>query len=585
MAAQATPSNPSEIAREALRQLAIKRVAPTPDNYCELYHEIAGTPADDGSAERVLLGLTAELARRDRLPPAVAQRLHRAASQRDWSELRVLLAEAMRERIGAKAAPAWPGLIRNLLQQWDSRHAGLTPAKKRDGLERVLAGAGEDAALLGSRLGALVEAWAGTPPARVDPDVRDAPPAGGDAPMSSSLRALLADTLEAAASPYAATAPALLADGKALARKVRSVRDAGELAALGGALKNFWFRLELSNSDGMELHEGVLRLLRLLIDNVTELVADDKWLHGQIEVVKSVIANPLSIRMLEEAERALKEVIFKQRQLKLSLTEGKTQFKSLVSTFIGQLSKMADHTGSYQETLETCAKRIRETEDIASLNDIVEVVLRETRSMQTDTLRARDDLLLTQKRAGDAETRIHQLEIELERISDQVREDQLTGVLNRRGLDDAMQRETARAVRRRSPLSVALLDIDNFKRLNDTHGHQAGDAALRHLADVIHETLRPNDVVARYGGEEFLILLPDTRTEEGVEVMTRLQRELTRRFFLHGNERLLITFSAGVATLADGEVEKELIARADAAMYEAKRSGKNRVQAAALSGA
>jgi diguanylate cyclase len=126
-------------------------------------------------------------------------------------------------------------------------------------------------------------------------------------------------------------------------------------------------------------------------------------------------------------------------------------------------------------------------------------------------------------------------------------------------------------------MSLALLDIDDFKVLNDTHGHMAGDNALVHLAKVIRSTVRPTDLVCRYGGEEFVILLPGTSLQDSIVVISRLQRELTKRFFLHDNQRLLLTFSAGVAERHSGETREQTIGRADAAMYQAKRSGKNRV--------
>jgi diguanylate cyclase len=129
-------------------------------------------------------------------------------------------------------------------------------------------------------------------------------------------------------------------------------------------------------------------------------------------------------------------------------------------------------------------------------------------------------------------------------------------------------------------LCLAMLDIDNFKQLNDSHGHDSGDAALSHLVSVARTSMRPQDTMARYGGEEFVILLPDTALQNGVEAMQRLQRELTKRLFLQNNERVLITFSAGVAQLELDETAENAVKRADEAMYLAKRAGKNRVFAA-----
>lgn len=131
--------------------------------------------------------------------------------------------------------------------------------------------------------------------------------------------------------------------------------------------------------------------------------------------------------------------------------------------------------------------------------------------------------------------------------------------------------------RKDSPLCVALLDIDNFKKINDTLGHTTGDQALAHLAQVARESMRPQDTLARYGGEEFVILLPDTALERGIDAMMRLQRELTKKYFMTGSEKLLITFSAGVAQLGPDEDNASAIKRADQAMYTAKRAGKNRV--------
>ena len=136
--------------------------------------------------------------------------------------------------------------------------------------------------------------------------------------------------------------------------------------------------------------------------------------------------------------------------------------------------------------------------------------------------------------------------------------------------------------RSKAPLCVGLLDIDNFKHLNDILGHSAGDDALIHLINVIKESLRPTDSVARYGGEEFIIVLPGIDIEEAAATLERLQRKLTKKIFLYKNDHILITFSAGVAQRAPKESQQDVLGRADKAMYQAKKAGKNRVVVAKL---
>ena len=200
-----------------------------------------------------------------------------------------------------------------------------------------------------------------------------------------------------------------------------------------------------------------------------------------------------------------------------------------------------------------------------------------TRTMANDSLSARNELNGMRERAQATEAEIVKLHLELDRVSAQARHDPLTGALNRKGLDEALNRELSNMRRKDTPLCMALIDIDNFKKINDNLGHTTGDQALAHLAQVARESMRPQDTLARYGGEEFVLVLPDTPLDKGIEAMTRLQRELTKRFFLAGAEKVLITFSAGVAQVAPDEDGAAAIKRADQAMYMAKRAGKNRV--------
>ncbi|MEZ4410402.1 MAG: GGDEF domain-containing protein [Polyangiales bacterium] len=157
--------------------------------------------------------------------------------------------------------------------------------------------------------------------------------------------------------------------------------------------------------------------------------------------------------------------------------------------------------------------------------------------------------------------------------------DPLTGVLNRRGLAQRGARLVQRASTGDEPLSLALVDVDHFKRFNDAHGHPAGDAALVCVARALVEGVRPTDVVARYGGEEFVVLLPRTTREEAVAVAERL-RLAVRAAVVRGTDGAPlpgVTLSAGVAQLKPGETLEESVSRADGRLYEAKAAGRDRV--------
>jgi diguanylate cyclase len=247
---------------------------------------------------------------------------------------------------------------------------------------------------------------------------------------------------------------------------------------------------------------------------------------------------------------------------------------------VDRLGALADDTGEFHDRMERLAGEIAKADDIGKLSGFVGEVMKETRGIQTNVEHSREELAAAREQALRHQARVRELEGEIAQLSDRLHEDALTQVLNRRGLDRSFDVEAARADRRGEPLCLAILDVDNFKQVNDKFGHHAGDLALVHLASVIRQVIRPFDVISRYGGEEFVLLLPHTDLAQATLILTRVQRELTKRFFLHNNERVLITFSAGVGAREPNEQEDALLERADKALYRAKQSGKNRVETA-----
>lgn len=581
----ATLTNPFEIARETLRQLAARRIPPTPDNYLTLYQEISGTKTTNETfPEKQLRSLAAALPRASPDQLRLARQLDEAVKAADWDDYKNRLTEFIVALTDTQKL-TWSTLISDLIRQWDSRHTGLTAARKRESLEHVLTSSASNPETLFSRLQSLLRSWGQGAEQENIPDQEAAPVKNAVSSLSTvtntdllpELRELFAFTLETAIASQLLDSPQLAADAKALATEIRSAAAPEQFQEFFSRLKRFAFKLELLAEDQAELRLSLLKLLRLLVGNITELVLDDRWLHGQIEVVREIIDKPLSQRSIDDAERRLKEVLFKQSQLKASLSDAQAAIKQMLAGFVDQLADFAEATSDYHDKIEVCAEKVSAAKDITDLENVLGEVMRETRNIQINAQRSRDELRSTQQKVQESEARIRELELELENTSELVRHDQLTGVLNRRGLEDMFAKEEARARRHDTLLCLGLLDIDNFKKLNDSMGHSAGDEALIHLASVCRETLRPQDTVARYGGEEFIILLPETPLEEATIALTRLQRELTRKFFLHGNEKVLITFSAGVTQMRPDDNQASVIKRADEAMYQAKQSGKNRV--------
>jgi diguanylate cyclase len=549
------PKSPSDIARETFSALATKRLAPTPENYAQMYREIGGEPT-----------------------PASA--------------------DAGATTSKGKLVPAWSDLIRDLLRQLETPHKGITVTRKKDGVETVLTRFSKDPEILFGKLQSLLRSWSTAPTAPSATDLaltvdQTEPPSGGQASpgvasVASSaiqpaghelidrLRELLAQSLENTVSSQ----PEMASEIQALVSMVRASDNKERINDLAKQLRQFWLKLELRGGDKARIQEGLVRLLRLLVENVSEMVEDDKWLHGQIAALQDIITKPLDKRAIADAERNLRDAMIKQGTLKQSLTDAKATLKSLMTTFIDRMGDLTESTGEYHSKIEGYSQKIGKADNLTELSHILKDVMHDTRVIQASALRSHEELVSSKKQADEAEARIRQLEQELDQISELVKEDQLTGALNRRGLDETLERELKRADRGETAVSVALLDIDDFKHLNDSLGHMAGDRALKHLTQVIKETLRPADTVGRYGGEEFLIVLPDSDLKAGIEVMQRLQRDLTRKFFLHNNERILVTFSAGVALRGENEDAEDLVGRADKAMYKAKQAGKNRVIAA-----
>ncbi|NMM89436.1 GGDEF domain-containing protein [Rhodococcus sp. SRB_17] len=503
---------PSDIARDTFKQLAARRLAPTPLNYQALYEEIAGSrtaqPFPEGALRHILRVIPAQTPGQRRL----LDLFEAAVAQHDWPALQSVL-------VG----------YANL---------GLNPA------------------------------------------VAAAEPADAPAPVY----VLPEDLAEQLARVVENTLPALDSEDARVhllgEQLVQFLRQPGPPAStLQLMLANFSYRLSFATEDQAAIRAMLLELLHMVFDNIAALSLDERWLHGQAQALTAAISQPLTLRRLDDVQRRLKDVVFKQTEAKGRLIEAQDQMKALLSGFIARLSAMVQASSSYHESMERCAEQIAQASRFEDIAPLLQELMGATRAMALDSRLARDELIDLRERTQQKHAELERLQNQLDQVSAQARHDPLTGALNRKGLDEVVEREMARTRRTGAPLCVVLLDVDDFKQVNDQAGHAGGDAALVHLAEVVRAVMRPHDLLARWGGEEFVLVLPDTALAQGVDAVQRLQRALTTRFFLHNNEKLLITFSAGVAQIGEDETSADAIRRADQGMYLAKRSGKNRVMA------
>ena len=546
MDANASPSAAS-LAKGALRRLAQAKQEPTPENYTRAYAEEAGQP-----------------------PPAAAAPLAR---------------EEVREQAREESrlyGQAWATLAERLVRNLERGGKQWSGARRKESLKRVFDGSRSDAQRLQQRLQSLMTAW------ETDNPSEPAQTGAEDPPMEAPARADVAaeswrPVLGSLHGGLVAALPPALPQATALADQLAVLADA--LAAEGptpervAAVDAVCAQARRLFQHRHHLVDELSALCREMTAGLVELAEDGSWARGQCEALQNTLALELtpSVRGVRAAGALLAETRGQQQRVRGERQAAREALKQLIHDMVVEVGELGDHAGRFQMATAQHAEAIESAATLESLAEVVKALLHDTRSVQAAVGRSQQKLQADQASAGELEGRVRDLEGELRRLSEEVSTDALTQVANRRGLDQAFEVERARCERETAAaLAVGLIDIDNFKKLNDSLGHAAGDTALKTLASAVRERLRPVDHLARFGGEEFVVLLPGLVVADAQQVMTRLQRSLSEALFLHEGREVFVTFSGGVTAWRPGEGLQAALERADAALYEAKRAGKNR---------
>jgi diguanylate cyclase len=589
MEAAAVNASAAAIAKAALRRLAHAKLEPTPENYARAYAEEAGLPptADAPTAGR---------------------------------------------------GDAWAGLAERLAKNLDRGGKQWTSARRKDSLKRVFDGSRSDSERLLQRLQGLMTAWEtdhpddptqpATPPAPVAAPVAAGAVANGVANAGANGVVNAVANADTGATPAADWAPVLngLSGGLRAALPIDqpgALALADELSQLArdlaaeGVSSSRVTRIEAVCQQARRLfgqrHQLVEALASLCQDlgaGLADLSEDGSWVQGQCTLLQSHLqatesdgavashsrAAGMSVRGVRAASAVLAQTRQQQQRVRDDRVAARDALKQLIQSMLQEVGALGEHTGRFEVATAQHAQAIERADTLDGLAGVVKSMLAEARAVHKVVTASQERLHNDHARATALEGKVLELESELRRLSNEVSTDALTQVANRRGLMQSFEMERARAERAgggadasgaitvsdaagvgiKAGLAVGLIDIDNFKKLNDTLGHSAGDQALKTLAAAVRERLRPIDHLARFGGEEFVVLLPGADIHEAQQALTRLQRSLSEALFLHEGREVFVTFSAGVTLWRSGETLEASLERADDALYEAKRTGKNR---------
>ena len=423
---------PLELARQTLIQLSKSQSPPTPENYRRVYDEIAGSRSVDQaevlnkSLEKVLN----ELGKDKPKYSAASQKIATLVKKQDSANLEDLLRKLIPTGTSEADGVNWGALLRYLFKQLDVNHTGVTSSRKKEALNRVIINFANDPNQLGQKIQALVTSW-GTGQSTIQTNAAtpvietEAAELASPLPVSHSQtqvtiqdnnqqalalawRNLLIRTINLVVLPQFADIPAAAEKIEFVVKQAQAATTIDHVNALSDTLKSFILRAEMRNDAQHRMQESLVQMLRLLISSMGELTIEDKWLHGQISIVQEIISKPLDIDAVYNAESSLKELIYKQSNIKPGLIAAKDTLKGMMSSFVSGLADITKSTGAYQAKINSYQDQITATEDITQLNNILQSLVGDIRDMRADAQNSHNAFEETQKKVEEAEKQINE---------------------------------------------------------------------------------------------------------------------------------------------------------------------------------
>lgn len=326
-----------------------------------------------------------------------------------------------------------------------------------------------------------------------------------------------------------------------------------------------------------ESRESISEMAKVIVASLTPSLTQK--LDEEIETLSYMLNTAPELLYKKEIQQQLKVLI--QKRIKIDKGEVKERILSLdeiLSEVSSKIVHLIDNTNiSYEKVKEIKSELISIDKNSGDFDTIKQKLLKIADTLEFETkqlgeIMSREDAVISQM-----QQRIKQLETALQKAKKESKIDFLTGLVSKRGLDEELNRVDKSYRRYQIPYSIGFFDIDHFKKINDTYGHEAGDLILKQLGRLFIQLKRDVDIVGRYGGEEFLAILPNTPLEGGQVFAEKIRQKVESFKFVYKGEQVPVTISAGVADCTEFSSQKELIEAADKRLYEAKQNGRNRI--------
>ena len=329
-------------------------------------------------------------------------------------------------------------------------------------------------------------------------------------------------------------------------------------------------KMASENSATMEFYDRVSRLLMVCIEGISKLVSEKDTLYANLKNLGEVMKKATRPKPVTGLAKEIEDFFIRQN-LEVSFLNTKNQtVKQIVLDLTDTIQEITTTAGGFDHTMELSIEEIQKASDIEDILGIKDKIINEIGKVRVSSQSIKKELDEYRKTTQSLSSTLEQSEAK-------ALVDSLTNVLNRNAYNMKISQVIREFAKLGEPFCLLVVDIDHFKKFNDQYGHKAGDRVLRAVSEAVQEGLRASDLVFRYGGEEFVVILDGIKLDNAVKLAEKIRKGVEKEYFVDKDQKMKVTVSIGIACVQEGDTELTLFERADKALYNAKRKGRNQV--------